>query len=410
MISGAEVAFFSLEPQQVAEIKENGKEHVSLLDLIERPKRLLATILIANNFVNIGIVILGAILTESMFDFGEHETLGFLVQVVLITFLILLFGEVIPKVYANQNALGFSSFMSPALLVMRKAFYPVSHVLIKSTDFVEKRLKNKGNNLSVDDLELALNITENAGKDEHEEKILRGIVKFGNTEVKQIMRPRIDVVAIAEDSSYKEVLDVILESGYSRIPVYGDSFDSISGMLYIKDLLPHIDHKGELDWKSLLRPAFFVPESKKIDDLLKEFQVKKVHQAIVVDEYGGTSGIVTLEDVIEEIVGDISDEFDDEDIVYSKLDDKNYVFEGKTPLNDFYRVLEIEGEAFEESRGEADSLAGFILEIEGRMPEKNHELEFGGYRFKIEQVKDRRISRIKVSIPEQTDEENEAKY
>lgn len=400
LISGAEVAFFSLKPQQISEIRNNEQDHTAMLDLIDRPKRLLATILIGNNLVNIGIVILADYVTGEWLSFPEGSILEFLIKVVLITFLILLFGEVIPKVYANANPYKFSKFMSPILLVLRRFFYPLSHLLIKSTNLIEKKLGNKGNNLSVDDLEQALNITENAGKDEHEEKILRGIVKFGNTEVKQIMRPRMDVTAVDVDTKSSELINIILDSGYSRIPAYEDNLDQVVGMLYIKDLLAHLDKEEEYDWKELLRDPFFVPEGKKIDDLLKEFQSKKIHQAIVVDEYGGTSGIVTLEDVIEEIVGDISDEFDDEDLIYSKLDEKNYVFEGKTPLNDFYRVIGIEGEPFEGKRGEADSLAGFILELAGMMPEKNQVINFQGYQLKVEQVKDRRIARVKVSLPE----------
>ncbi len=404
LISGAEVAFFSLTPSDIDTIRGDSKKHNKLEDLINRPKRLLATILIGNNFVNIGIVILSSYLMEDLFDFSQSPLLEFWIQVVVITFLILLVGEVLPKVYANQNAMRFAGFMSSALLLLRRIFLPLSLLLINSTGFIERKLKGKSSNLSVDELEQALNITENPGNDENEEKILRGIVKFGNTEVRQIMKPRMDVIALEDTTPFKEVLEQILDSGYSRIPVYKENFDQVIGMLYIKDLLPHIDGREDFNWVSLLRPAFFVPENKKIDDLLLEFQSKKIHQAIVVDEYGGTNGIVTLEDVIEEIVGDISDEFDDEDLIYSKLDDKNYVFEGKTPLNDFYRVIDIDGDEFEESRGEADSLAGFILELSGKMPNKNETIEFSGYKLKVEQIHDRRISRIKVSLPDNEEE------
>ncbi len=398
IVSGSEVAFFSLKSQDLEEIRHSNKTaYESISDLLDHPKTLLATILISNNFVNVGIVILSSYLTSVMFDFSDNETIGLVFQLVVITFLILLFGEVLPKVYANRRAASFSTFMSRPMFIMRWFFRPFSLMLVRSTSFIEKRLQTSSENLSVDDLSQALELTNEDTTDE-EQKILEGIVKFGSTTVKQIMKPRMDVVAVDNTWDYNKVMEVILDSGYSRIPVYEGNFDEVRGVLYIKDLIPHIEEEGNFDWLALVREPFYVPENKKIDDLLKEFQYKKVHLAIVVDEFGGTSGIITLEDVIEEIVGEISDEFDDEELVYSKLDDRNYVFEGKIHLNDFFKVMHIDGEAFAEKRGEADTLAGFLLELAGKFPEKNEETRFDGYVFKVESLEGRRIKRIKVTL------------
>tara|TARA_B110000879_G_C10996526_1_gene441350 strand:- start:32 stop:904 length:873 start_codon:yes stop_codon:yes gene_type:complete len=288
-----------------------------------------------------------------------------------------------------------------------KLLKPISLLLVASTRIIDKRGQNKGHDLSVNDLSNALEITSLKGEDKDEQKILEGIVKFGNTDVKQIMRSRIDVISLSENTSYDKILEKIKETGFSRIPIYEESFDSIKGVLYIKDLLPYLNEKADFEWNKLLREVFFVPENKKIDDLLKEFQEKKIHLAIVVDEYGGTSGIVTLEDIIEEIVGDISDEFDDEDLIYSKLDNNNYVFEGKTALNDFYRILNIDGEEFEDAKGESDSLAGFVLEITGNIPVKGTEIKFNKYLFTIEGVNKRRVTRIKTTFAVQKNLHNE---
>jgi len=408
LVSGSEVAFFSLKPQDIETIK-NGKKpgYDNLADLLEHPNTLLATILIVNNFINVGIVILSSYITTNLFDFSANPTLGFVVQVVAITFLILLFGEVLPKVYANRRAAFFSTFMSRPMHLLRSMLRPVSLLLVRSTTFVEKRLQSHSENLSVDDLSQALELTNNDDTTDDEQKILEGIVKFGSTNVKQIMKPRMDVVCVDEQWYYQKVLDVILDSGYSRIPVYEENFDKVKGILYIKDLLPHIESEEGFKWTELLREPFFVPENKKIDDLLKEFQDRKIHLAVVVDEFGGTSGIITLEDVIEEIVGEISDEFDDEELVYSKLDEQNYVFEGKIHLKDFFKVLRVNEEDFEEDMGDADTLAGFLLEIAGKFPEKNEEIAYKSYLFKVESLEGRRIKRIKVTIANEAEDEVE---
>jgi gliding motility-associated protein GldE len=399
LISGAEVAFFSIKPQELDALKKQKSRKAKLIErFLLNPKELLATILIANNFVNVGIIILATYTSSALFNFQGVEWLQFLVQVIIITFLLLLFGEVLPKVYANNNAVSFARFMAIPLAFLEKALKPISILLVASTRIIDRRANNKGHDLSVDDLSNALELTSEAHEDKDEKKILQGIVKFGNTDVKQIMRSRIDVTALDHKNSYSQVLKTIKKTGFSRIPIYEESFDNIKGVLYIKDLLPYLNVEPEFNWNSLLREVFFVPENKKIDDLLKEFQEKKIHLAIVVDEYGGTSGIVTLEDIIEEIVGDISDEFDDDDLIYSKLDNNNYVFEGKTALNDFYRILNIEGEEFEESKGESDSLAGFILEITGSIPSKGDQISFKNYNFIIEGVNKRRVTRIKVTF------------
>ena len=398
LISGSEVAFFSLKLQDLNEIKDEKKTAYGRLSgLLEHPKTLLATILISNNFINVGIVILSSYLTSLLLDFtGYAEWVSFVVQVVVITFLILLFGEVLPKVYANKKSVSFSIFMSGPMTILRSICRPLSLVLVRSGTFIEKRLQSTSENLSVDDLTQALEITQNEPGDEDGQKILEGIVKFGNTTVKQIMKPRMDVVAVDIEASYSKVMELILESGYSRIPVYEENFDNVKGVLYIKDLIPYID-EDSFNWTGLIRDPFYVPENKKIDDLLNEFQVKKIHMAIVVDEFGGTSGLITLEDVIEEIVGEISDEFDDDDLIYSKLDEQNYVFEGKVHLTDLFRVLNLPEDTFEDERGDADTLAGLLLEIAGKFPEKNEIVDHEEFEFKVESLEGRRIKRIKVT-------------
>jgi len=398
-ISGAEVAFFSLSPSDFAVLeKKKSAADESVLDLLNKPKSLLATILITNNFINILIVLISTLLVDLLFDFSSNVVLDFLVKILGITFLLLLFGEVLPKVYANRNALSFSRKLAQPLLIMSKLVRPLAKFLIGTSSLLEKQLKPTGSNLSVEDLTTALEITSDDQRSEDDQRLLEGIVKFGSIEVRQIMKPRMDLVAMNTEDSYEHVLKVILDNGYSRLPVYEENLDQVKGVLYIKDLLKHLNAPSDFKWVNLIRDPFFVPENKKIDDLLKEFQERKIHMAVVVDEYGGTSGLVTLEDVLEEIVGDISDEFDDEDIIYSKLDESNYIFEGKTPLNDFYRILEIEGSTFDEIRGDADTLAGFILEISGKFPTKNEEIDFENFRFKVEGIDHRRIKRIKVSL------------
>ncbi len=408
LVSGSEVAFFSISSRDLDELKENDKKkHESISELLDHPKTLLATILIANNFINVAVVILSSFITAALFDFSDNETLGFIVQVVAITFLILLFGEVLPKVYANKNPIGFGSMMSGPMFVLRRLFRPVALLLVRSTNFIEKRLERKTEGLSVDDLSQALEITSNEESSQEEQKILEGIVKFGSTNVRQIMKPRMDVVCVDQEANYGDILKIILESGFSRIPVFEENFDNVKGVLYIKDLLPHVDKPADFEWQTLMREAFFVPENKKIDDLLREFQDKKIHLAIVVDEYGGTSGIVSLEDIIEEIVGEISDEFDAEELYYSKLDDQNFVFEAKIHLNDFFRVVDADENDFSEHTDEAETLAGFVLELAGKFPEKGEELEFKHYLFKVESLEGRRMKRIKVTILQKEQDEED---
>ncbi len=398
LISGSEVAFFSIDAKDRESLNsEKDSKSQRVLDQLVKPKKLLATILIANNFINIAIVILSTYMINNIISFGpEEEILNFILTVVVATFLILLVGEVIPKVYATNNSIKLAKFMATPIFVVGKICSPLSNILVRSTSFIDKRIKKSGTEISVNDLDHALEITDIEGVSDEDKKILEGIVKFGETDVKQIMKSRVDVVAFDESNSFNELLPQIIENGYSRIPIFSESFDNVSGVLYVKDLLPHID-SGEFDWRSLLREPFFVPESKKIDDLLRQFQESKVHMAIVVDEYGGTSGIVTLEDVIEEILGEISDEFDDDDIVYSKIDENNYVFEGKISLVDMYKIMDIEGEMFEEEKGEADTLAGFLIEQSGKIMKKNERMKFGNYLFEVEAADKRRIKQVKIT-------------
>ena len=405
LISGSEVAYFSISPSDKDEIESSKiKSGSVILELLERPKKLLATILIANNFVNVAIVILSTYLAEGLIPEDISIKIKLFIQIVIVTFLLLLLGEVIPKVYANSRPLKLASFMALPIFYMRSILSPLSSILVSSTNFIDKRIKKRGHNISVDELSQALELTSNETKTEEDHKILEGIVKFGNTDVKQVMTSRVDTISLDINKSYPEVIEIILDSGYSRIPVFEDSFDNIKGILYIKDLLPHLA-KDNFKWNTILRNPFFVPENKKIDDLLKEFQSKKIHLAVVVDEYGGSSGIISLEDILEEIVGEISDEFDDDDLVYSKLDDLNYVFEAKIGLNDMYRVLNIEGTEFEEAKGENETLAGLVLELFGKIPKKGEKIKFHDYLLSIEAADKRRIKRIKLSLPLNQEEE-----
>ncbi|MCF8713255.1 gliding motility-associated protein GldE [Joostella atrarenae] len=404
LISGAEVAFFSLSQTDVNEAEDSktavGKIIVKLLD---KPKKLLATILVANNFINIAVVLLFSSLGTFFFGSLKGTILGvidirFIVEVVAATFLILLFGEILPKVYANRNRVKFASFMAYPLSVLDTLFYPLSMPMRSITIFLQEKLGKQKSNFSVDQLSHALELTSEEDTTVEEQKILQGIVSFGNTDTRQVMQPRIDVFALNEEMKFQEVVDEIIKNGYSRIPVYKDNMDNFTGVLYVKDLLPYLDKK-DFDWASLKREPYFVPENKKLDDLLKEFQDMKNHLAIVVDEYGGTSGLVTLEDIIEEIVGDISDEFDDENLVYSKLDENNYVFEGKTALKDFYRVIDIDNETlFEENKGESETIAGFVLEISKGFPKKGENIVFDNITFVIEALDKKRIKQIKVTL------------
>ncbi|GAA4889444.1 gliding motility-associated protein GldE [Flaviramulus aquimarinus] len=399
LISGAEVALFSLNRGDIEEgLEQNSKRIEILSQLLKRPKKLLATILVANNFINIAIVILFAFLGDFMFGNLANPKIKFLVEVVVVTFLILLFGEILPKIYASRNNLKFATFMAYPLKVLDVVLSPVSLPMRGVTLTIHNKLGKQKSNLSVDQLSQALELTSEEDTTKEEHKILQGIVSFGNTDTKQVMRPRIDIFALNIEQKYLEIMPEIIEHGYSRIPVYRDSMDTIEGILYVKDLLPYIDRK-QFDWTTLLREPFFVPENKKLDDLMAEFQEKKVHLAVVVDEYGGTSGLISLEDIIEEIVGDISDEFDDEDLMYSKLDDHNYVFEGKTALKDFYKIIKAEDDTlFEENKGEAETIAGFVLEISKSFPKMNSKINFENYVFTIEAMDKKRIKLVKFTI------------
>lgn len=407
LMSGSEVAFFSLSLLDKEALQdEQNRTSKAILSLLDKPKRLLATILVGNNFVNVGIVILSTFITSSLFDFSEFPRTGLVFQIGIITFIILLVGEVIPKVYANRNALLLAKYTVFPLQVMDVLFSPITYLMVNATNIIDKRFKERTNNNSVDELSLALELTTKSEDTTSDEKrILQGIVKFGNIEVKQIMTSRMDIHAIEDETNFADLIHYIKENGYSRMPVYNESLDKITGIIHIKDLLQHMDDET-FDWKSLMRKPFFVPEMKKIDDLLKEFQHKKMHMAIVVDEFGGTSGIITLEDILEEIVGEISDEFDDEDIFYSKIDENVYVFEAKTQLNDFCRIVGIEETVFDEDRGDAETLAGFILEQAGKIPKNREKITYRNFDFVIEAADKRRIKRIKVTInPEAQDEE-----
>jgi gliding motility-associated protein GldE len=399
LISGAEVAFFSLsqvELDKALESKSNKEKTV--VQLLQNPQKLLATILISNNFINILIVLIFAYIGEHVFSEITSVVLKFAIEVVLVTFLILLFGEVLPKVYATRNSLKFASAMAFPLKVLNSLLAVISLPLMSLTNVVENKLGKKQSSLSIEKLSQALELTSDEATTKDEQKMLEGIVSFGNTETGQIMTPRIDIFALSNTESYEEVISKIIDKGFSRNPVYHENVDEIVGVLYAKDLLPHLNKK-DFAWQKLIREPYFVPENKKLDDLLKEFQEMKNHLAIVVDEYGGTCGIVTLEDVIEEIVGDINDEFDDEDISYSKIDDYNYLFEGKTNLKDFYKILEIENtHIFDDNKGESETIAGFVLEIHGRFPKKNEIINFHNYSFKIELMDNKRLKRVKVTI------------
>ena len=399
LISGAEVAFFSLTRSDIdTGLDEKPNTFNIISNLLERPKKLLATILVANNFINIGIVILFAYLGESLFHSIQVPWVRFLLEVVVITFLILLFGEILPKIYASRNRVKFSSFMAVPLRFLDVVFTPVSMPMRFITITIQNRLGKQKSNISVDQLSQALELTSEQDTTTEEHKILQGIVSFGNTDTKQVMRPRMDIFALNSEQKYSEIIPEIVKNGYSRIPVYKESIDTVVGILYVKDLLPYIDRK-QFDWTCLLREPFFVPENKKLDDLMVEFQTKKVHLAVVVDEYGGTSGLVSLEDVIEEIVGDISDEFDDEDLIYTIIDDKNFLFEGKTPLKDFYRIISLEDDSdFEEFKGEAETVAGFVLEISGIFPRVRSKINFKNYVFTIEALDKKRIKQVKFTI------------
>jgi gliding motility-associated protein GldE len=397
LISGSEVAFFSLGAGELEELEEDVPKHSRIKTLLEKPEELLGTILISNNFVNVGIVILSTFLLNTFFSPELWSPLlTFIIEILAITGILLLFGEILPKVYANTARLNFARFVVPFIFRLHKILKPLSKRLSKTINRIN--IEGRAPSLSVDDLEQALELTTDEHTTEDEQRILKGIVRFGSTTVKEVMTPRTSVIAIDIKAQFHDTLSHIVDKGYSRIPVYEEQLDQIKGLLYVKDLLPYVDALDNFRWQDLIRTPFFVPESKKIDDLLKEFQQRRIHLAIVVDEFGGTSGVISLEDVLEEIVGEISDEFDDDDLVYSKLDNHNYVFEAQTPLIDFCRVLDLPKDIFESVDGESDSLAGLVLELAGKFLEKNEEITYEAFTFKVESVDQRKLIRIKVTV------------
>ena len=405
LISGAEVALFGLSPTERSEIEDEESPSGKLVTLLlEKPKKLLATILITNNAINIAIVLLFSAIGDTLFSsitiqLFELVSVRFLLEVIVATFLILMFGEILPKIYASRNSKQFALFMAKPLKTLDFVFTPLSQPMRAVILFLQNKLGRKKSSFGVDHLSQALELTSEGDTTKEEQKILQGIVTFGNTDTKQVMRPRIDIFGLNENMKFAEILLQIKENSFSRIPVFSENMDNVLGVLYVKDLLPHLDRKT-FNWMKLIRAPYFVPENKKLDDLLLEFQEQKNHMAIVVDEYGGTSGIVTLEDIIEEIVGDISDEFDDEDLVYSKLDENTYIFEGKTNLKDFYKVTKIEDfELFEENKGESETLAGFVLEISGSFPKKGAKVLFKEYQFTVESLDKKRLKQLKVVLP-----------
>ena len=399
IIAGAETAYFSLAAKDInyLKTKEHGNAHVAS-QLLDNPKMLLATILVANNFINIAIVITTNFLINSLLPVGISAVFSFLIQVVCVTFLLVLFGEVLPKVYATQNNLRMALFSAPFIRVLLGIFNPISRALVNSTNFIEGKLGAKSNaNISNEDFEHAIELTVGHTATREEVNIFKGILKFGNISARQVMRTRMDVSGIDYDMTFPEVRDFCLEVGYSRLPVYKESLDKVTGVIHTKDFLPHID-KDSFEWHSLIRPAYFVHESKLIEDLLKEFQQKRMHFAIVVDEFGGTSGIITLEDIMEEIIGDIKDEFDEDDLNYKKIDENNYIFEGKTLINDVCRVIGVPSDTFDKVRGESDSLAGLIIEISGKFASVNETIHFEKYEFTALAVEKMRILRVKLTI------------
>ena len=401
LVSGSETAFFSLTPANLETLRTSSKpSDLLILKLKDKPKTLLATILITNNFVNIAIVILSTYMVSLMFNMAANPILGRVLEIIGITSVILLLGEIIPKILANKEPLIFSSLMANPLKILIGLFKPLSYPLVRSTSLIDRRLSRKGSGISMSDLSDAIDLTVDENAPQDEKMILKGIATFGEIEASEIMQSRVNVTAVDSELSFGEVMKVVIDSGFSRIPVYKDSFDNIQGILYIKDLLPYVDENEKADWTNLVRPAFFVPENKRINDLLQEFKLKKIHLAIVVDEYGGTSGIITLEDIIEEIVGEISDEFDKEDqqFKYRKTSTSTYIFEAKTSLNDLCKILDIDDDFFDEVKGESDSLGGLILELEGEIPGKGTKVVYKNYEFTITDADQRKINELRVKI------------
>ena len=419
LFSSSENAFFSLSPSNLVELnEENSPSSAVALDLINEPDRktatgrLLATILLMNNLINIFIVIYSSYLFERLFHFEEIETSlltidpNFFIQVVLITFLLVLLGEIIPKIYATQNNLKIVRFMAKPLKFCYTIFKPVVLLLSGSSHLFDKYLKKRMHSISMEEISQAIDIADK-NKEIEEKHILKGLLNFGNTSVKQIMKPRTEVSCIDISTNSQELLKTVMEWNFSRIPVYEDSFDQVKGVLYVKDLLPYIHNDSAFNWTEIMRTPLYVPEHKKIDDLLEEFQEKRVHMAIVVDEYGGTSGIVTMEDILEEVFGEIKDEFDNEDLSYSKLDDSTYIFEGQTAIHDVVKILELSSDIFDETRGDADTIGGLIMEVQEEIPAKGEKINIEHLTFTVESADNRRVKRVKLEIRELESDENE---
>ena len=402
LISGSETAFFSLSPADLDSLKvRNGKKDRLILELLDKPKDLLATILISNNFINVGIVVLSTFVTANLFNLQSNIALVFMIQVVVVTSVLLIFGEIIPKILANKEPVAIATLMVMQLKFLIWIFKPLSSILVTSTSFIDRRIGKKGHNISMSDISDAIEITSDTSVTDDEKQILKGIATFGEKEASEIMVSRVNITAVSNKLSYSEVIDAVLKSGFSRIPVFDETLDNILGILYIKDLLLFSGDDKNFAWQKLIRkPVFFVPENKRINDLLQEFREKKIHLAIVVDEYGGTSGIITLEDIIEEIVGEISDEFDIEPLQfkYEKVSNNTYVFEAKTPIVDLCKILGFEDEVFDDVRGEADSLGGLILELESKIPEQGSVINFEQFKFEVIDADQRKINEVKIVV------------
>lgn len=409
LFSGTETAFFSLSPSQLESLKQrqNHKTSGMILSLLAKPKQLLASLLIANNLVNVAIVILSSYTVHLLFNFDKHPLLALLIQVGVVTLMIVMIGEVLPKIFATHRPLSIARFVAPFIYVCSKILFPFTWLLVSASGFIDRYIIRKGYDVNMDELSHAIDMATGSGTHADEKKILKSIVRFGNIEVKQIMKARMDMVAISNNLPLSKVLDAIREHGYSRLPVFEHDIDHIQGILNIKDLIPHLDKGDDFQWQSLIRPPYFVPENKKINDLLNEFQEKKMHLAIIADEYGTVTGLVSLEDILEEIVGEISDEFDEEETHYSKLDEHTFVFEGKILLTDMSRLLNLDMEMFNDVQGSPSTLAGLIIEICGRIPQKDEQSEFKNLRFTIESSDRRRVKRVKVEIKQQEENDSE---
>ena len=407
-VSASEIAFFSLSPSDLSEIEEESHpSDKAIRALLDDSEHLLATILISNNFVNVTIIMLLNYFFASVVDFGTAKILEFLLITVVLTFLLLLFGEIMPKIYSAQNTLKFVRKAAPVIMFLRSVFRPISNLLVHSTFVINKLAqKKKTRNLSVDELSQALELTDKS-EISAESTMLEGIIRFGEETAKEVMTSRLDMVDLDIKTPFSEVLQCVIDNVYSRIPVYEDTRDNIKGILYIKDLLPYLDKDDRFCWQNLIRPAFFVPETKMIDDLLRDFQTNKVHIAIVVDEFGGTSGIVTMEDIIEEIVGEINDEYDEEELPYVKQDERTYIFEAKTLLSDFYKIMKVDEDMFDEAAGDADTLAGLLLELKGEFPSLHEVIDFMNYSFEVLEMDERRILKVRVTVNPEAEGEKE---